>query len=362
MEEIKLLFVDDEINNLSGFKAAFRFDYKILVANSTSEAIDQLIQHPDINIIICNQDMPDQKGVDFLEDVRYRFPRPVRMLMTPLNDLAPLIDAVNRGHVFRYIKKPWTDLEIKSAIEEGHKFYQTNTLLSKKNEELQEAYSLLDEFAFNVTHGLRDPILSVLSMVEIAQHMNDVNDDVKEILDMVGHAMIQLDNYIENTRDYHQLKNGSLQIGNVWFKDIMSNIEDLYRSESEKKNIKFTINIRQEEAYKSNETLLRIIISNLLSNAFKYQKRNANDKFVNIDISVEDDTASITVKDNGIGISPNYIKNIFAPLYRATSYEYGSGLGLYNVQDALTKLGGEVYVDSELNVGSTFKVIIPGKK
>ena len=56
------------------------------------------------------------------------------------------------------------------------------------------------------------------------------------------------------------------------------------------------------------------------------------------------------------------MKHVFDPLYRATAEEYGSGLGLYNVKDALLKLKGDIYVDSQLNEGTTFKVIIPSKK
>jgi signal transduction histidine kinase len=362
MEEIKLLYVDDALNHLSSFKASFRFDYKILVAQSTTEAIELMAQHPDIGVVICDQDMPNKSGADFLEEVQYRFPRPVRMLLSGLNDMGKLVDAVNKGHVFRYIKKPWSEIEMRNAIDEAIKLYKTNLLLIKKNDELQDAYALLNEFAYNVTHGLRDPILSVLSMVEIAQHMKDVNDDVKEILDMVGHAMIQLDNYIENTRDYHQLKNNSMQMGNVWFSDIMNNLSDLYEDEAEKKNIKYTVSIEQQVAFAGNESLLRIIISNILSNAFKYQKKNGTNKFVSIDIKVTEEEATILVKDNGIGIAPAYINNIFEPLYRATSYEYGSGLGLYNVKDALNKQKGEIFVESELNVGSTFKVVLNNKK
>jgi signal transduction histidine kinase len=362
MEEIKLLYVDDALNHLSSFKASFRFDYKILVAQSTTEAMELMAQHPDIGVVICDQDMPNKSGADFLEEVKYRFPRPVRMLLSGLNDMGKLVDAVNKGHVFRYIKKPWSEIEMRNAIDEAIKLYKTNLLLIKKNDELQDAYALLNEFAYNVTHGLRDPILSVLSMVEIAQHMKDVNDDVKEILDMVGHAMIQLDNYIENTRDYHQLKNNSMQMGNVWFSDIMNNLSDLYEDEAEKKNIKYTVSIEQQVAFAGNEGLLRIIISNILSNAFKYQKKNGTNKFVSIDIKVTEEEATILVKDNGIGIAPAYINNIFEPLYRATSYEYGSGLGLYNVKDALNKQKGEIFVESELNVGSTFKVVLNNKK
>lgn len=362
MEDIKILYVDDELNNLASFKASFRFDYKILLAKSTAEAIDYLIQHPDINIVMCDQRMPDQTGTDFLENIRLRFPKPVRILITGYTDIDPLIDAINRGNIYRFIKKPWNDLDLRSAIEEGYKFFLTNSLLAQKNEELQGAYNLLNEFAYNVTHGLRDPILSVLSLVEIAQHMDNVPEDVREILDMVGHAMVQLDNYVENTRDYHQLKNGTMQLSDVQLGKVLDSVVGIYQSESEQGGIRFTVNIQQSGSFRSNEALLQIIVNNLLSNAFKYQKKNNDDKFVELNVDVSQDTLNISVKDNGIGIPANHIKNIFDPLYRATSVQYGSGLGLYNVKDALVKLNGEIYVDSKLNIGSTFKVIIPSKQ
>ncbi len=362
MEDVKILYIDDEINNLSSFKSTFRFDYKILLATSHAEALTYLAQNPDISIVLCDQRMPSNSGVDFLEDVKLRFPRPVRMLVSGYPDIEPLINAVNHGNIYKYIKKPWSVDEVKAAINDGHKHYLTSSLLNHKNEELHNAYKQLDEFAYNVTHGLRDPILSVLSLVEIAQHLDNVPESVKEILEMVGLAMVQLDNYVENTHDYHQLKNETTNITEISFQELVDELSKAYQSEKERKSVTFNCTIVQSQQFSSNKTLLNVIVNNLLSNAFKYQKKDITDKFVDLEISVVDDNATITVKDNGIGIKQDYIKNIFEPLYRATSVEYGSGLGLYNVKDALFKLGGEIYVDSKIDVGSTFKIIIPNKK
>lgn len=362
MEEIKILYVDDEINNLSSFKSAFRFDYKILLATSHAEALNYLTTNPDISIVLCDQRMPGLNGVDFLEDIKLRFPKPVRMMVSGYSDIDAIIDGVNKGNIYKYIRKPWSAEEIKTAIAEGYKYYLTSSLLNQKNEELHEAYKQLDEFAYNVTHGLRDPILSVLSMVEIAQHMDDVTESVREILQMVGLAMVQLDNYVENTHDYHQLKNDNTNISDISFDTMVEELAKAYAGEQERKSINFTYKIDQKEGFRSNPTLLHVIVNNLLSNAFKYQKRDNNDKFVGLDIAVTNDHTTIVVKDNGIGIKADYVKNIFEPLYRATSVEYGSGLGLYNVKDALQKLGGDIYVDSKEDVGSIFKIVIPNKK
>jgi signal transduction histidine kinase len=104
-----------------------------------------------------------------------------------------------------------------------------------------------------------------------------------------------------------------------------------------------------------------MILNNLLSNAFNYQRKNAREKSVDVVMEVVENDLIITVKDNGIGIHENHIKNIFEMFYRATSEETGSGLGLYNVKDALNRLEGTIEVQSEIEKGTTFTVTIPGK-
>src|SRR6201996_5192259 len=114
MEDVKILYIDDEVNTLSSFKSTFRFDYKILLATSHAEALNILAQNPDICIVLCDQHLPSAPGVDFLEDIRFRFPRPVRMLVSGQPDIEPLIKAVNQSNIYKYIKKPWTTDEIKA--------------------------------------------------------------------------------------------------------------------------------------------------------------------------------------------------------------------------------------------------------
>ena len=72
-EKIKVLYVDDEINNLHGFKASFRFHYTIFTAPDITVAYQHLEQHPDIRIIFCDQRMPDKTGVQFFEDIREKY-------------------------------------------------------------------------------------------------------------------------------------------------------------------------------------------------------------------------------------------------------------------------------------------------
>ncbi len=358
--KIKVLYIDDEINNLNSFKASYRFDYTILIANNTEEALALLQQHPDITVILCDQRMPDKTGVEFFESIHTLYPNPIRILITGYTDIESVISAINRGHIFRYIRKPWNDADIKSAIDEAHRFYMTTSMLSVKNMELQKAYDELDKFAYSVTHDLRGPILSIQGAIDLASQIDDITE-IRSILELVDKTSSKLNGLIENIHDYYRLKRGQLQITNIEFEALLSEISDLHEIHEKMHNVRFTSVIEQNEPFRSDAMSIKIILNNLLSNAFKYQRKDNPDKFVSLEIYVNQGMATIFVRDNGIGIQKNYISNIFDMFYRATSEEFGSGFGLYNVKDALNKLNGSIEVDTTAGEGTSFKVTIGSK-
>ena len=358
--KIKVLYVDDEMNNLVGFKATYRMDYNVFIANNTAEALKMLEENPDIRVVLSDQRMPDKTGVQFFEDIRKQFPNPVRMLITGYTDVESVIDSINRGNIFRYIKKPWTDFDIKSAIDEGDKFYLSNTTLAIRNEELQKAYNELDKFAYSVTHDMRGPLLSILGAIDLAKG-NDSMDEIKEMLGMMDKSIMKLDNFIQSIHDYYNMNRGELQIVEIDFQTLVTDLKDIYDISGKTGNVQFDVQINQAEPFRSDDMSLRIILNNLLSNAFKYQRRSEASKKVLLSIDVNKGVTTIVVSDNGIGVDPEHVSEIFNMFYRATTEEVGSGFGLYNVKDALSKLKGEIKVVSSLNEGSTFTVTIPTK-
>jgi two-component system, sensor histidine kinase and response regulator len=358
-DKIKILYIDDEPNNLVGFKASFRFDYNVFVAVNTTEARTTLNNNPDIRVILCDQRMPDQTGVQFFEEIRSVHPDPIRMLLTGYADIESVIDAINRGNIFRYIKKPWTDADIQTAIDEANKFYITNTMLTVKNVELQNAYNELDKFAYSVTHDMRGPLLSILGAIDLSKESNSI-DEIKEILSMMKKSVLGLDDFIKSMNEYYNLKRGELQIVEINFANIVKELEESFDDAREEYNVNLDINVVQNETFRCDEMLLKVILSNLLSNAFKFQQKNNNDKRIVLNIEVNKGTAAISVKDNGIGIHEDHISKIFSMFYKAIDNP-GSGIGLYNVKDALKRLNGEINVSSRPDEGTTFQITIPSK-
>ncbi|MDF3078422.1 MAG: hybrid sensor histidine kinase/response regulator [Sphingobacteriaceae bacterium] len=357
---VKILYLDDELSNLVGFKASFRMDYMVFTASTSEEALDHLRKHSDIRIIFCDQRMPEKTGVEFFEEIRTEFPLPIRILLTGYTDIEAVIDAINRGNIFRYVKKPWLDEDIISAIEEASKFYLANSMLSSKNAELQKAYNELDKFATSVSHDIRGPLSGVLGGIHVAQKSDDIHE-LKEMLGLMEKSVNQLDEFIRSMHDYYSIRRGDLNISVIDFDELVKNLQDIYEIYGKVNKVHFSTTIDQEGSFRCDELSLKLILNNLLSNAFKYQKLDSENKFVDLSISVSRGVATFRVKDNGIGIPPHHIQEVFNLFFRASAQAPGSGFGLYNVKDATMKLNGEIQVESNLDEGTVVEVVIPTK-
>ncbi|WP_240141010.1 hybrid sensor histidine kinase/response regulator [Sphingobacterium bovisgrunnientis] len=360
MEKIEILYVDDELNNLLGFKANFRIDYKIHIASNTKEAETILTENPDIRIIFCDQRMPDELGVDFLERIKVKFPRPIRILLTAYADMSVVIDAINKGNIFKFVRKPWMNEEIISSIQEANKFYITTSLLDIRNQELQKAYDELDKFAYSVSHDLRDPLTGVLSAITYALGYDKVKDIHNLLLLMQG-SILKLDQYIDSLRDYYLLRRGELLLVDIDFHLLANTLKEFYQVSVQKTKIDFRVDVDQNTNFKNDLSLIELIIHNLLSNAFKYQNDLQEDQFIHVSITVSKGNLTIRVKDNGIGIPADAKEEIFKLFYRASNQSQGMGFGLYNVSAALLKIQGTIEIESELLKGTEFIVNIPSK-
>lgn len=133
--KINVLYVDDEIDNLNTFKAVFRRDFEVFIAESANEGM-KIIENKenDIHIVLTDQRMPEVTGIEFLASLVKDFPEIMRVLVTGYADLATVIDAINKGEVYRYVSKPWDNVELKNLILQAFEVYD----LRKRNKKLTD--------------------------------------------------------------------------------------------------------------------------------------------------------------------------------------------------------------------------------
>lgn len=126
-------------------------------------------------------------------------------------------------------------------------------------------------------------------------------------------------------------------------------------------NVKFNLNIEQNDKFYSDEFRVHVIMNNLVSNAIKYQKNDSSNPEVSIDIKADCHKAIIKIKDNGVGILQEHVENIFKMFFRTKTQNRapGTGIGLYIVKEALSKINGEIQVNSVYGEGTTFELVLP---
>ena len=288
----------------------FRHDYEVLTAGSADAGMQLVSENRDIKIIFCDQRMPGKTGVDFFQEIAQRYPEPVRMLITGYVDIESVIDAINHGHIYRYLTKPWQELEVRSAIEEGYKYYTTSSMLSIKIKELQETNAELDKFTYSVTHDIRGPVVSILGALQILQSLDDVAE-MKQLAEMMIQSAEKVKDLITNIHAYYNLKRGNLNIQDIRFDALLKEVVGLHQIQANLNGVSVRTDIVQEGPFRSDITVLQLIFNNMLTNAIKYQRQAETDKHVGIKIRVDKGLATIEIEDNGIGIEPGYSDCLF---------------------------------------------------
>lgn len=134
-EEIKprILYVDDEINNLESFRANFREFYQIYTTETAVEG-KKILREKEIDIIITDQRMPNITGVEFLESIIDEYPEPIRILLTGYADIEAVKDAINKGKIYHYATKPFDAEELKIVVDKAYEVFT----LRKDNKQLMK--------------------------------------------------------------------------------------------------------------------------------------------------------------------------------------------------------------------------------
>jgi PAS domain S-box-containing protein len=238
--------------------------------------------------------------------------------------------------------------------------YVDITEQKKIEKELKIRNTELDNFVYKVSHDLRAPLSSILGLVNLA-NMPGNDDSLGMYMSLIGRKVEQLDHFISDVLSHSKNLKQDLTIEQVDMGQIIANtFTDLsYLKDTEQ--IAKEIDIQGTEFY-SDRWRLAEIFRNLISNAIKYRRMDIEKPTIRVSVKVNEQEAEISFSDNGIGIEPDKLLNIFEMFYRASTQSDGSGLGLYIVKNAVEKLGGQIDVFSRPLQGTEFKILLPNQR
>lgn len=230
--------------------------------------------------------------------------------------------------------------------------------IEKRNKELKRINEELDKFVYSASHDLRAPLTSIMGLVNLAKQDGNTGNTTL-YLKMIEDSIGRLEHFINDIIDYSRNSSVAVKSSVIDFNSLLDETISELKYLRENGDIKINVNIKGEKEFVTDSRRIRVILNNLISNAIKYHDLKKSQKYVNIDISYNEQKANIVVSDNGSGIAQEHHQKIFDMFYRASEGNDGSGLGLYIVKETLEKLNGTINLASKSDEGTTFTMQIP---
>ena len=166
-----LLIVDDEPNVCDSVHDLLRREFPVLKAHSAEEGY-RLMQTEEVHIVMSDQRMPQISGVELLSKVKSRYPQAIRMLFTGFADLESVIAAINQGHVFRFVRKPWQPEELQMAVRDAAAEFDRLETLARERDQLLD---VVDGLKTRLS-ALESEVHRQLKFANSPTHMQEISD------------------------------------------------------------------------------------------------------------------------------------------------------------------------------------------
>jgi len=371
--EIKgiILIVDDTPLNVSLLGDMLRRrHYEVLEAHNGYQALE-IVGQQSPELILLDINMPMMSGYEVCQRLKAD-PKtkdiPV-IFISALNDVQDIVKAFEVGGV-DYIVKPFQVREVMARVEGQVTIYRQRREIDALRQREMQQYALLDElrrqFIGSATHDLKNPLALINGYVYLLEtHPNIESDpEAQGYLDTIKRAAKKMGQLVGDMLDLLKMEAGIvLDISRFDLSELVRqqalDLELPARSKQQRYSISVPDHPLMVEA---DANRLARVIDNLVSNAIKYTPQGGE---VVVDLSLVGESASLEVRDNGLGIPAEALNRLFEPFYRVNTVEHraveGTGLGLSIVKRIVEAHGGTVQVESQLGQGSIFRVILPLK-
>jgi len=256
----------------------------------------------------------------------------------------------------------WVDTTIVPFLNDNGKPYQYLAIRSditerKQNEELihrQDKLAAVGQLAAGVAHEIRNPLTSMKGYAEFLQ-LDEEDPQRLEFIDIILDEIERVNNIVEEFMLLAKPKVVELEEKNII--PVLKNILSLLEFEARKRNVNLHLDVEQEIVQiECDENRLKQVFLNFIKNGIEAMP-SGGDLFVKAE--VRNNNIEISIQDTGVGIPPETLKKIGEPFY--TTKKNGNGLGLMVSFKIIESHNGKVYIESEQNKGTTFKILLPAK-
>ncbi len=365
--DYKILVVDDVVSNVLLLKILLTNEkFQVITCNGGSACLElSRTQHPDL--ILLDVMMPDLSGFDTAVELK-KDPKTADIpiiFLTALNNPSDLVHGFQVG-ANDFLTKPFNKEELVMRVMHQISLVAAKRIIVQQNEELRRTISNRDKMYSVIAHDLRSPMASIRMVLNLVVNMlspDAIGQEVYDLIDKANKESEETHDLLDNLLKWTKSQTGRLNVVLQDFEldDVVPGVVDIFVMIAETKKIKLNLQTGDGLVVTADKDMLKTVIRNFLSNAIKFSNENSS---IDILVSQEDEFAKVSIRDHGVGISPDRLSGLFSDgkTTYGTANEEGSGLGLQLCKDFAEKNGGKVSVESVVGEGSTFSVYVPLKK
>lgn len=348
-----ILLVDDEQDNVDALERLFRRKYNVLKATSGPEALE-LIKQQKVSLILTDQRMPNMTGVELLAESLKYWPDAVRILLTGFTDIDSVISAINSGHVYRYVTKPWDPVDLTNAVDKAIERFELSAELKEKNAALEVALrelKTLDEaksnFMILINHELKTPLTSMVSFLELLKE-TALDDEQKKYVSRIQQSSDRLQALINDSLELVSAETGvmPIKLSGLDLKKIVNDLKKDFDPALSKKNMSLDVQFDGTDV-RADAKGLRSVLARLIDNAIKFAPENSAIEFESR--RIDDEKIQICLRNDGKAIKAETLAKILKPFSldeNIMHHSKGTGLGLSIVQAVLKQMGSQLEVDA----------------
>lgn len=364
--EFKLLVVDDVQTNVLLLKALLgKEGYGILVANNGQEALE-VIRNENPDLILLDVMMPGMDGFEVAERLKseeFRCEIPI-IFLTALDDTQSIVNGFKLG-VGDFISKPFRKEELMVRIKHQLSLVAARRIIEEKNEELRKTIAGRDKMYSVIAHDLRSPMASMkmlLNTIMMSVEKDKIDPDIFDMLEMSNKTSEEVFSLLDNLLKWTKSQLGKLTVipQKLDISGLADGVVEVMNSVTEVKHIKLIRTDHESFFVYVDIEMIKSILRNLISNAVKFSNPDSE---IKVGIKAEDGKVIVSVTDSGKGIKKEDQHKLLKDSTHFTTYgtnsEEGSGLGLLLCRDFARKNGGELWFESEENLGSVFSFSLP---
>ena len=230
-------------------------------------------------------------------------------------------------------------------------------IVSMRTKEITQKNKKLEQFAYAVSHDLKNPVVNLVGLVEILEQMDLFKDDhPRQVFDMLGTSSRQLDRLVKGLMELLKVQHNEAAVTTNIISELFNEIKHAISLQITKSNASIIEDFTNAPNCVYNRTYLYSILYNLTSNAVKYRDEN-RPLVIKVKTYEKDDHFVFEIEDNGLGIDLEH-SQMFKMFQRFHDHVEGTGVGLHLINEMVESSGGHIEVESTVNLGSTFKVFL----